>query len=107
MHPDDFYRLVECVLAAPPANCSLDCYSRDPIDKFSLLQSMAERFGLCYEVVADKSVSVNATGVKPNYFSLNRKAAEFGYQPSLSSLECILVETAALLKGASQNSNPI
>ena len=60
---------------------------------------MAEHFGLCYEVVGDTSVLVNATGAKPNYYSLNRKAAEFGYQPTWSSLECILAETAAILKG--------
>mgnify|MGYP006283549219 CR=1 FL=1 len=99
MHPDDFHRLVECLLAAPPANCAVDCYSREPIDKRTLLQAMAEHFGLCYEVVGDASVRVNATGAKPNYYSLNRKAADFGYQPAWSSLECILVETAAILKG--------
>jgi nucleoside-diphosphate-sugar epimerase len=99
MHPDDFHRLVECLLAAPPANCVVDCYSREPIDKLTLLQAMVERFGLCYEVVGDTSVRVNATGTKPYYFSLNRKAADFGYQPAWSSLECILAETAAILKG--------
>lgn len=98
MHPDDFHRLVECLLAAPPANCAIDCYSREPIDKPTLLQTMAECFGLCYEVVGDVNVRVNATGSKPNYYSLNRKAAEFGYQPAWSSLECILAETAAILK---------
>jgi nucleoside-diphosphate-sugar epimerase len=100
MHPDDFHRLVECLLAAPPANCAVDCYSREPIDKPTLLQAMAEHFGLCFEFVDDTSVRVNATGTKPNYYSLNRKAAEFGYQPARSSLECILAETAAILKGA-------
>jgi nucleoside-diphosphate-sugar epimerase len=100
MHPDDFHQLVECLLAEPPANCAVDCYSREPIDKPTLLQTMAEHFGLCYEVVGYTSVLVNATGAKPNYYSLNRKAAEFGYQPSWTSLECILAETSAILKGA-------
>jgi nucleoside-diphosphate-sugar epimerase len=99
MHPEDFHRLVECLLAAPPANCAVDCYSREPIDKRTLLQAMAEHFGLSYEVVGDTSFRFNATGTKPNYYSLNRKAAEFGYQPARTSLECILAETAAILKG--------
>lgn len=99
MHPEDFYRLVECLLAAPPENCAVDCYSREPIDKPTLLQAMAEHFGLCYEVVGDASNRINATGAKPNYYSLNRKAVEFGYQPAWSSLECILAETEAILKG--------
>ncbi len=101
MHPDDFHRLVECLLAAPPANCAVDCYSREPIDKPSLLQAMTERFGLHYEVMDDATVAVNATGAKPHYYSLNRKAAEFGYQPAWSSLEGIVAETAAILSRTS------
>jgi nucleoside-diphosphate-sugar epimerase len=104
MHPDDFHRFVECLLEAPPANCAVDCYSREPIDKPALLQAMAERFGLCYEVVGDTSARVNATGTKPHYYSLNRKAAEFGYQPAWSSLDCILAETSAILKDTLKNS---
>lgn len=101
MHPEDFHRLVECLLTAPPANCALDCYSREPIDKPTLLLAMAERFGLCYEVVSDTNAAhINATGTKPHYYSLNRKAYEFGYQPVWSSLECILMEVSALLKGS-------
>ena len=107
MHPDDFHRLVECLLAAPPVNCVVDCYSREPIDKPALLQAMAERFGLCYEVVDDTSARVNATGTKPHYYSLNRKAAEFGYQPTWSSLDCILAETSVMLKGIPEKSNKI
>lgn len=97
MHPSDFHRLVECLLAAPPANCAVDCYSAAPIDKASLLSAMSEHFGLRYEVVAEPIVAVNATGSKSSYYSLNRKAAEFGYQPTWSSLDCILVEAEALL----------
>jgi nucleoside-diphosphate-sugar epimerase len=50
MHPDDFHQLVECLMQAPPTNCAVDCYSREPIDKHSLLKAMSERFGLNYEV---------------------------------------------------------
>jgi nucleoside-diphosphate-sugar epimerase len=105
MHPDDFHRLVECLLAAPPTNCAVDCYSREPIDKPALLNTMAEHFGLSYEVLGDRIASINSTGAKPNYYSLNRKAAEFGYIPARSSLECILAETAAILEGTSNNFN--
>lgn len=105
MHRDDFHRFVECLLAAPPANCAVDCYSREPIDKPALLQTMSERFGLCYEVVGDTTARVNATGTKPHYYSLNRRASEFGYQPVWSSLDCILAETSAILKNILKNSN--
>ena len=106
MHPEDFHHLVECLLVAPPANCAVDCYSREPIDKPALLEAMAVRFGLCYEVVGDPSAIVNATGTKAHYYSLNRKAAEFGYQPAKSSFECVVMETEAILKhleGLNQN----
>ena len=96
LHPSDFYRLVMALLSAPPANAVVDCYSKAPIEKPALLAAMQQEFGLRYEVVA--SASINATGGKPHYYSKNRRAAEFGYEPTLSSLEGVLQEAAAMLK---------
>lgn len=98
MHPDDFHQLVECLMDAPPANCAVDCYSREPIDKPSLLKAMSERFGLKYEVADGTTLLANATGGKPHYYSLNHKAAQFGYKPIWSSLECISAESIAILE---------
>lgn len=100
MHPNDFHQLVECLISSPPVNCALDCYSREPIDKPSLLQAMNAHFGLSFQILDNSTISVNATGAKPHYYSLNRKAANFGYEPSWNSLECILTETEAILMGA-------
>jgi nucleoside-diphosphate-sugar epimerase len=98
LHPADFHQLVVRILAAPAQNCAVDCYSREPVDKPTLLEAMAQRFGLRYEVAAPAAnVAVNATGAKPHYYSRNRRAAEFGYEPAYSSLDCVLTETAALL----------
>ena len=91
LHPSDFYCLVRALLAAPPANATIDCYSREPIDKPTLLAIMQEKFGLQYEITG-VTAGVNATGGKPYYYSLNRRAADFGYQPSLTSLEGLLIE---------------
>jgi nucleoside-diphosphate-sugar epimerase len=96
LHPSDFYRLVSALLLATAANVAVDCYSRAPIDKPSLLVAMQERFGLKYEV-AEASAGVNATGNKPHYYSLNTRAADFGYQPQLTSLEGILRESESIL----------
>lgn len=96
LHPDDFYRLVDCVLRAPAQNAALDCYSRAPVDKATLLAAMAQHFGLRYEVLAGLAAPLNATGAKPHYYSLNRRAAQFGYRPAYSSLDCVLAEAAAL-----------
>ena len=96
LHPADFHGLIRCLLASPPANAAVDCYSRAPITKPALLAEMRERFDLRYEIVA-APVAVNATGIKPHYYSLNRRAAEFGYAPTRTSLEGVLEEAGALL----------
>ncbi len=96
IHPSDFYNLVVALLASPTSNAVVDCYSKAPIDKPALLAAMQKNFGLCYEVIAT-SVGVNATGNKPHYYSLNTKAEVFGYQPSLTSTEGLLLEVSKLL----------
>ena len=96
LHPSDFYRLVSALLSAPAANAAIDCYSRAPIDKPNLLVAMQEKFGLRYEI-AEATASINATGSKPHYYSLNKRAADFGYQPALTSLTGVLQEIKAML----------
>lgn len=96
VHPSDFHQLVNALLTAPATNTAVDCYSRAPIDKATLLVTVQENFGLSYEVV-DAPAGVNATGSKPCYYSLNRRAADFGYQPRLASLEGIIIEFATKL----------
>lgn len=96
LHPSDFHGLVSALLSAPASNAAVDCYSRAPIDKPSLLAAMQQEFGLRYEI-ADTATGVNATGGKPHYYSLNRRAAEFGYQPEMTSLEGILREADVIL----------
>lgn len=97
LHPSDFYKLVSALLLAPAANAAVDCYSCAPIDKPTLLATMQERFGLQYETTK-ATASVNATGSKPYYYSLNTRAADFGYQPALTSSEGILKEATAILQ---------
>jgi nucleoside-diphosphate-sugar epimerase len=97
LHPSDFHKLVKALLSAPAANAAVDCYSRAPMDKQNLLAIMQEEFGLMYEV-AHTPVSVNATGSKPHYYSLNARAADFGYQPSLTSRDGVLQESAAIFR---------
>ena len=95
--PSDFYKLVISLLATPATNAAVDCYTLAPIDKRSLLAAMKDKFGLRYEITV-ANASVNATGSKPHYYSLNTRAAEFGYQPALTSLEGVLQEAALLLQ---------
>jgi nucleoside-diphosphate-sugar epimerase len=95
--PSDFYKLVISLLAAPATNAAVDCYTLAPIDKQTLLAAMKEKFGLQYEISA-ATVAVNATGSKPHYYSLNKRAADFGYIPTLTSLEGVLLEAKAILR---------
>jgi nucleoside-diphosphate-sugar epimerase len=89
--PGEFYRLIALILEAPATNDVVDCYTKGPVDKMTLLSNMKELFGLHYEV-SNTSAGVNATGVKMNYFSMNRRAEIFGYAPSKSSLDTVLDE---------------
>lgn len=98
LHPQDFHQLVRCVLDGAPANRALDCYSAATIDKPALLELMRSRFGLRYEVAEPApGAIVNATGGKPHYYSLNRQAAELGYQPAFTSEQGITLESAIML----------
>ncbi|MDD2774389.1 MAG: NAD(P)-dependent oxidoreductase [Gallionella sp.] len=91
LHPSDFYGLVTALLNAPADNAAVDCYSLAPIDKPTLLAAMQEKFGLRYEM-SGAAASVNATGSKPHYYSLNKKATALGYHPTLTSLQGVLQE---------------
>jgi nucleoside-diphosphate-sugar epimerase len=98
LHPSDFHALVVALLSAPAANTAVDCYSLKPVTKSELLNAMREEFALRYEVTNANS-AVNATGSKPNYYSMNRRARDFGYCPSLTSLEGVMKEAAHILDG--------
>jgi len=101
LHPSDFYQLVIALLTSPATNAVVDGYSKAPINKPTLLAAMQENFGLQYEIT-EANISVNATGGKANYYSLNKLAADFGFQPQLSSLEGVLIESKAVLQFAKQ-----
>ena len=96
IHPADFYKLVTALLMSPATNTVVDCYSKAPIDKPTLLAAMQEQYGLQYEMVSTV-IAINATGSKPYYYSQNTRAADFGYLPTMTSLEGVIEEMNALL----------
>ncbi|MFZ2123666.1 MAG: NAD(P)-dependent oxidoreductase [Rhodoferax sp.] len=99
LNPADFYQLVGVLLAASATNTVVDCYSRAPVDKPTLLAAMQDKFGLQYEI-KQTNASVNATGSKPHYYSLNTHAADFGYQPAFTSLQGVLHEVERVFNSA-------
>lgn len=96
LHARDFCSLLDAILRAPPTNNVIDCYSKAPIEKVELLQALQVEFGLRYEVLTDRT-GINATGQKPCYYSLNRRASSFGYEPKFTSLEGVLDAAHAML----------
>jgi len=95
--PDDLVAVLIAVLDAPAHNDVYDVYSAAPVSKFELLAHFSARYGLTYDV-ADATASDSATGVKPKYYSLNRRAERVGYTPSLTSLASVAKETDVLLE---------
>jgi nucleoside-diphosphate-sugar epimerase len=91
----DFSQLVFAILNSPISNDAVDCYSKAPTDKSTLLAMASDNFGLAFQLT-EGSAGLNATGEKVNYFSLNHRAEAFGYQPENSSLELIFQEISAL-----------
>ena len=96
IHPDDFFQLVNMVLAAPLANMALDCYSKEPIDKNTLLSSMQHHYDLKYKT--EKKSSKNMTiGIKRNYYSLRKSTYLIGYSPIFTSLEGLIHEAGKMM----------
>lgn len=93
--PDDFYGLVCSIIDSPSINQALDCYTKAPVDKFTLLDRMSNKYGLKYRI-EKRDIAVNATGIKYKYYSVNRAAAKIGYQPTRTSLEGILEQVALI-----------
>ena len=95
--PLDFYQMINILISQTKINTAVDCYSRQPVSKDTLLTKMAERYGLKYETQA-APVGLAATGVKENYYSNNTGAYALGYRPTLTSLETIFIGADRILK---------
>jgi len=89
--PPDFYNLVQAIIDYEPTNTALDCYTKSPVSKLDLLEELKSEFGLRYKI--DNSINIiNATGLKLNYYSINRVAKSIGYKSKFTSLEGLTQE---------------
>ena len=68
--PLDLHQLIIKLANQNFLNSSIDCYTKDPTDKFSILELMKTKFGLKYEITKLKS-GIDAYGSRDNYFSRN------------------------------------
>ncbi len=101
IHPADLFQLIHLILVGPRLNSAIDCYSKAPISKMSLMNALQDKYGLNVEVNSVAGL-VNATGLKHKYYSLNKKAENLGYEPMYTSLDGILLEMDLLLDSISQ-----
>jgi nucleoside-diphosphate-sugar epimerase len=95
--PADMATLLVSVLRAEPRNDVFDLYSAAPVAKFDVLEHFSARYGLKYDVLETPTARV-ATGIKPNYYSTNQRAAVVGYEPTRTSLQTLTEEIDALLE---------
>jgi nucleoside-diphosphate-sugar epimerase len=91
IHPKDLFSLLKKCINKNPINDVFDLYSKKPIGKFELLNSLKDNFGLQYEVRPNSGFP-SPTGFKKNYYSESRKAKLLGYEPQYSSIETIVNE---------------
>jgi nucleoside-diphosphate-sugar epimerase len=89
--PPDFFNLIQSIIDFKPVNQAVDCYTKSPVGKLLMLSELESKFGLQY-VVSESHDSLNATGAKINYYSLNNALSDFGYSPVKSSLEGLVDE---------------
>ena len=91
IHPKDLFSLLKKCINKNPINDVFDLYSKKPIGKFELLNSLKDNVGLQYEINPNSGFS-SPTGFKKNYYSVSRKAKLLGYEPQYSSIETIVNE---------------
>lgn len=96
IHPIDFYQLILKLVRQGHLNVALDCYSKQPVLKNELLTSMANKFGLMYKAIDSCGYENSATGLKPFYYSVNKKAETYGYEPTYTSINGLHKEFSLL-----------
>jgi nucleoside-diphosphate-sugar epimerase len=89
--PFDLVQAIKIILDIQKINDSFDIYSLSPITKFEILKLFSEKFGLEFKVIDDIKL-VSPTGVKNEYYPMDRKMETLGYAPKYSSLSGIEAE---------------
>ena len=94
IHPEDMMQIIDLIIKhwqqTGFINDVFDIYSKNPVTKMDMLESISEKFNLKYEIKTGTSVDLSTTGFKMNYYSANKKLKQIGYEPRYSSLDAIL-----------------
>lgn len=89
--PNDLANLIQKIIEAPPVNMAIDVVSKEIVSTNRLISEMVERYGL--KIVREEPIEAlkSTTGIKPRYYSENAAYQYFGWEPSLTSLEIIIL----------------
>lgn len=97
VHPKEFVGLLKTFIHYNAhINQAFDVYSASPASKMDIMQLFSEEFGLKINMVEAHSRD-SVTGVKRNYFSLNRIPDRYDFKPKLTSLATIHSESVELI----------
>ena len=97
VHPNDLFNLINICINIRKINDAFDVYSLKPVTKFEIIDYFATNYGLKYKTKS-YILGENTTGIKDNYYSINKKAENIGYIPEFSSMDCVISEAKELLK---------
>ncbi|MBT5399258.1 NAD(P)-dependent oxidoreductase, partial [bacterium] len=98
--PPDFYNLIQAIIDFSAINIALDCYTKEPVSKFDLLNELEIKFGLQYSI-DELYNGINATGDKMHYYSKNNNAERIIYRPKYTSLDGVMNEFLLLQESGS------
>lgn len=96
IHPSDLFSLVKKCINKTQLNSAFDVFSKAPISKFEIIDSLSKIYNLKYEISKDETF-YSPTDIKQNYYSVSRKAEMLGFSPQYSSLETIIDEIKHIL----------
>lgn len=94
--PPDFYNLIRAIIDAESINTAIDCYTKAPVSKSSLLSELEQDFNLRY-LIQESCDSINATGLKLNYYSEAKAPKGIKFTPEDSSISGITREIGLVL----------
>ncbi len=83
----DLFSLIECIYTKSDVQGVFDIFSKDSVDKITLLEALHAKFGLLYEF---SDAIISGRSVRDVYVPSWRKAEYIGYKPKSTSLENIL-----------------
>ncbi len=96
IHPDDIFALITRCIERKNVNDAFDVYSLKPVKKFEILDYFTSEHGLKYKITESMNFSA-ITGTKHNYYSINKKAIEIGYEPKFTSIGTIIEESKVII----------